>query len=95
MPVGDVVGLWCYPVKSMQGVELTAATLNERGLLGDRAYAVLDNDTGHIASAKHPRKWARLFECRAAYESPPRTGYPAAASADHPTRRRHGQQRAA
>ena len=76
MPVGDVVGLWCYPVKSMQGVELNAATLNERGLLGDRAYAVLDNDTGHIASAKHPRKWARLFECRAAYESPPEPGIP-------------------
>lgn len=76
MPVGDVVGLWCYPVKSMQGVELSVATLTERGLLGDRAYAVLDRETGNVASAKHPRKWARLLECRAVYESPPRSGVP-------------------
>ena len=68
MPVGNIVGFWCYPVKSMQGVELNAATLTERGLLGDRAYAVLDNETGHIASAKYPRKWAPLFECHAVYE---------------------------
>jgi uncharacterized protein YcbX len=75
-PAGAVVGLWRYPVKSMQGEELNGAWLGERGLLGDRAYALLDRATGHIASAKHPRKWGRLFACRAAFAEPPRPGAP-------------------
>jgi uncharacterized protein YcbX len=73
-PVGSLVGLWRYPVKSMQGEELNGAWLGERGLLGDRAYALLDQATGHIASAKHPRKWAKLFACRAAFAAPPQPG---------------------
>jgi uncharacterized protein YcbX len=39
--VGGEVGLWCRPVKSLQGFQLGAATRTERGLPGDRAYAVL------------------------------------------------------
>lgn len=58
----------------MQGEELNGSLVGERGLLGDRAYAVLERATGHIASAKHPRKWGRLFACRAAYVSPPEPG---------------------
>ncbi len=41
---GSVVALWRYPVKSMMGEELNAAVVTERGLLGDRAYALLDNE---------------------------------------------------
>src|SRR5439155_24107238 len=33
----------------------------ERGLLGDRSYALLDPSTGMVVSAKNPRKWARMF----------------------------------
>ncbi len=69
--VGSVVSLWRYPVKSMQGEEVNEAAIAERGLLGDRAYALLDRATGHIASAKHPRKWATLLACRAAFVEPP------------------------
>jgi uncharacterized protein YcbX len=58
----------------MQGEELNGSTVTERGLLGDRAYALLDRATGHIASAKHPRKWGQLFACRAAYVAPPLAG---------------------
>ena len=36
-PIGSVVSLWRYPVKSMMGEELNAAAVDERGLLGDRA----------------------------------------------------------
>jgi len=39
---GHVVSLWRYPVKSMMGEELNASEVTERGLLGDRAYALLD-----------------------------------------------------
>jgi uncharacterized protein YcbX len=74
--VGSVVTVWRYPVKSMQGEELNGAAITERGVLGDRAYAVLDRATGHIASAKHPRKWNKLFACRAAFAEPPRLGGP-------------------
>jgi uncharacterized protein YcbX len=44
--------------------------------LGDRAYAIRDCATGHIASAKHPRKWHALFQCRAAFAEPPWPGRP-------------------
>ena len=55
---------------------INGATVTQRGLLGDRAYAVLDRETGFVASAKHPRKWGRLFECRAGFAEPPRPGEP-------------------
>jgi hypothetical protein len=74
--MGIVVALWRYPVKSMQGEELKGAVVGERGLLGDRAYAILERATGHIASAKHPRKWKELLACRAALVAPPRPGAP-------------------
>lgn len=72
--IGWLVALWRYPVKSMQGEEIHGAAITERGIVGDRAYAILDRATGHIASAKHPRKWGRLFACRAAFAEPPRAG---------------------
>jgi uncharacterized protein len=45
----------------MMGEELTVAGVTESGVIGDRAYALIHNTTGKIASAKNPRKWARLF----------------------------------
>jgi uncharacterized protein YcbX len=69
---GSVVALWRYPVKSMMGEELNASTVTGRGLLGDRAYALVDRSTGKVASAKHPRKWPRLFDFRASYVDTPR-----------------------
>src|SRR5712691_6132141 len=72
--VGRVVGLWRYPVKSMMGEELNAVEITERGLLGDRAYAVVDTSDGKVASAKNPRKWPQLFDFRAAFVDAPRSG---------------------
>jgi uncharacterized protein len=72
--VGSVVSLWRYPVKSMMGEELNAAEVTERGLLGDRAYALIDSSDGKVASAKNPRKWPQLFDFRAAFVDPPRRG---------------------
>jgi uncharacterized protein len=71
---GSVVGLWRYPVKSMMGEELNAAEVTERGLVGDRAFAVVDPATGKVAGAKHPRKWGNFFDFRAAYVEPPKAG---------------------
>jgi uncharacterized protein YcbX len=41
-----VVALWRYPVKSMMGEELNGCEVADRGLLGDRRFAVVDRSTG-------------------------------------------------
>ncbi len=69
-----VVALWRYPVKSMMGEELNAAEVTERGLLGDRAYALVDSSDGKAATAKNPRKWPRLFDFHATFIEPVRAG---------------------
>lgn len=69
--VGAVVALWRYPVKSMQGEELNATSIGERGLLGDRAFALIDGADGKVVSAKNPKKWPHLFDFRAACAEPP------------------------
>jgi uncharacterized protein YcbX len=71
-PQGSVASLWRYPVKSMLGEELEESEVTGTGLLGDRAYALVDRADRKVATAKNPRKWPRLFEFRAAYVSPPR-----------------------
>src|SRR6266567_7614384 len=70
--LGLVVSLWRYPVKSMMGEELNATEVTERGLLGDRAHALVDSSDGKVASAKNPRKWPNLFDFRATFLEPPR-----------------------
>jgi len=55
---------------------LTVTEVTEGGLVGDRAYALIDKSTGKIASAKNPRKWARLFDCHAVFVEPPERGHP-------------------
>src|SRR5437764_1040273 len=71
--LGGVVSLWRYPVKSMMGEGLTAAEVTERGLLGDRAYALVDSSDGKAATAKNPRKWPHLFDFRATFVEPTRS----------------------
>lgn len=72
--LGSIVSLWRYPVKSMMGEELNAVEVTKGGLLGDRAYALVDRSDGKVASAKNPRKWPQLFDFRAALADSPRTG---------------------
>lgn len=72
--VGSIVSLWRYPVKSMMGEELNASEVTKGGLLGDRAYALIDGADGKIASAKNPRKWPQMFDFRAAFADPPKAG---------------------
>jgi uncharacterized protein YcbX len=58
----------------MMGEELNAAEVTKGGLLGDRAYALVDGSDGKIASAKNPRKWPTLFDFRAVLTDDPRRG---------------------
>ncbi len=70
----SVVALWRYPVKSMMGEEINATDVTQRGLLGDRAFALVDPSNGKVVSAKNPRKWASLFDFRAVFIEPPQSG---------------------
>ncbi len=69
-PLGSVVSLHRYPVKSMMGEELNAVEVAERGLRGDRAYALIDGADGKAATAKNPRKWPHLLAFGAALIEP-------------------------
>jgi len=69
--VGAVAGLWRFPVKSMLGEQLETVALTGRGLLGDRAYALIDVNSGKVASAKSVRLFPDLLRCRAAFVEPP------------------------
>ena len=69
--LGSVVGLWRYPVKSMQGEPLDAAHATERGFIGDRVYALIDSATEKVVSAKHPKKWPGILEWRASFLGAP------------------------
>jgi uncharacterized protein len=56
----------------MLGEELNSSYVTERGLIGDRTSALIDQETGKVASAKNPRKWGKLFDFRASFiEDPP------------------------
>ena len=72
--LGKVASLWRYPVKSMQGEELTEAEATQHGLLGDRVYALIDVAEGKAASAKNPVKWPTLLGCKAAFVEVPKKG---------------------
>jgi uncharacterized protein YcbX len=73
-PLGTVRALWRFPVKSMLGENLAAADVSEAGVIGDRAYAIRDRETGKVASAKHSKLWPNLLACRAAFVEPPQPG---------------------
>src|SRR3979411_677754 len=72
--VGSVATLWRFPVKSMAGEKLQDVEVTERGVLGDRAYALIDEDTGKVVSAKSVRLFPNLLDCKAAFVEPPRRG---------------------
>jgi hypothetical protein len=55
----------------MLGEELNSSYVTERGLIGDRVYALVDQETGKVASAKNPKKWGKLFDFRATFIDPP------------------------
>ena len=68
--------LWRYPVKSMQGEQITRSWVAEDGILGDRAYALFDHESGTVASAKHARLWGRLLQCQAQFMTEPQPNAP-------------------
>jgi uncharacterized protein YcbX len=72
--IGQVQQLWRYPVKSMAGEAVTEGALAADGMLGDRAFALLDVQAGRIVSAKNVRHFPDLLRCRAAFVAPVEQG---------------------
>lgn len=61
----EVVGLWRYPVKSLQGEPVEAADVEVDGVVGDRRWGVLDQRTGRILTA---RRRPELLGASASYD---------------------------
>ncbi|KOX03377.1 hypothetical protein ADK65_07465 [Streptomyces sp. NRRL B-1140] len=59
MRLGVIERIWRYPIKSMGGERLESAAVDERGLLGDRLYAVRDAE-GRFGSGKNTRRFRRM-----------------------------------
>jgi uncharacterized protein len=65
--VPSVEAVFRYPVKSMLGTRVEQAEVRASGLAGDRSWALVDRQTGKVASAKQPRLWRSLLQLRAEY----------------------------
>jgi hypothetical protein len=59
-------------IKLMMGEQLPEVEVTERGVLGDRAYALIDTDTGRVVSAKSVKLFPGLLNCKAEFVEPPR-----------------------
>jgi uncharacterized protein len=74
--VGTVKELYRYPVKSMLGERLDQFEATTDGVLGDRAWALIDQTDGRVMSAK---KFRAMLDLRAVYEQSPSPENPVAA----------------
>lgn len=72
--VGTVSAIWRFPVKSMLGEVLPSAEVTQDGIVGDRAFALVDRESGKVVSAKHPKRWPDVLQCRAEFVEPPIAG---------------------
>lgn len=61
----ELIGLWRYPVKSLQGEPVASAELEPSGLAGDRQWGIRDERTGRILTA---RRRPELLAASAAYD---------------------------
>jgi uncharacterized protein len=60
----------------MQGETPSEVIVDATGVVGDRAYALVDGETGAVASAKDPRRWASLLAFSAGFSAEPGRGQP-------------------
>ncbi len=50
-----VTGLYIYPIKSLQGIEVESCEVLERGFKHDRRWMIIDSDNGHVTQRTHPQ----------------------------------------
>lgn len=66
--IGKVGELWRYPVKSMEGTQVTESTIEKSGMLGDRSWALRDESVGELTTV---RKIPKLLKYKAAFDQEP------------------------
>lgn len=66
--LGTVAMLRRYPVKSMLGDQISHIRVSRAGVEYDRAFALIDQQTGRVASAKQPKQWRKLLQCSAGWD---------------------------
>jgi len=71
MIVGHVKEIWRYPVKSMGGGQLQDCRVTERGIPGDRGWAIRDEEAKEVRGAKN---FPVLMQCSARYLEEPTEG---------------------
>jgi uncharacterized protein YcbX len=59
----------------MSGEQVKEAEVSGHGLVGDRAFALIDADTGKVVSAKSVRLFPDMLGCRATFIEPPQSGH--------------------
>jgi uncharacterized protein len=59
--MGRISQFWRYPVKSMLGERRQSLTVEQRGVQGDRLYAVRDAD-GKFGSGKNTRRFRKSMD---------------------------------
>jgi uncharacterized protein YcbX len=65
--VGTIKEIWRYPISSIGGEGLDAASVNTDGIHGDRTHLLVDLDTGEVASPETTPRWRpalMLSACR-------------------------------
>lgn len=67
--VGSISKVMRYPVKSLLGEVLNECAITPHGLDRDRTYALIDVETGKIASAKQPNLWRDLLLLSSRFDS--------------------------
>ncbi|MEZ5383541.1 MAG: MOSC N-terminal beta barrel domain-containing protein [Microthrixaceae bacterium] len=60
--LGTVAACWRYPVKSFQGAQVESLEFTRWGASGDRAWGLIDAESGSLMTAK---RYSRLLEARA------------------------------
>lgn len=74
--IGTVKEIWRYPVKSMRGEQLDHCTIGNKGITGDRGWAVRDDTVKEIRGGRY---LPGLLDCSAQYLTEPvEEPYPAA-----------------
>ena len=66
--VGVIREIWRFPVKSMQGDKIESCTVSETGVLGDRRWAMRDEEREEVQWGK---MYPKLMLCKARYRSEP------------------------
>ena len=71
MRIGTVKQIWRFAVKSMAGEQLETCVVGERGIPGDRGWAVRDENKDKLATGS---RFPVLMQCAAQYREQPVNG---------------------